>query len=102
MYNHIENASKLGAGCDYSIFKEGIKPMWEDSRNTKGGRWLINLEKKNRNMYLDQCWLEIILCLIGERRFLQLKISNFGQMEKIRPKQDRCCFLRSLTCSKAE
>ena len=32
LYNHIELASRLAAGCDYSLFKEGIKPMWEDER----------------------------------------------------------------------
>jgi len=48
LYNHIELASKLNAGCDYSLFKEGIKPMWEDDKNKRGGRWLINLDKKQR------------------------------------------------------
>ena len=32
LYNHIELASRLAAGCDYSLFKEGVKPMWEDDR----------------------------------------------------------------------
>ena len=32
LYNHIELASRLQAGCDYSLFKEGVKPMWEDER----------------------------------------------------------------------
>ena len=26
--NQIELASKMMTGCDYSLFKEGIKPMW--------------------------------------------------------------------------
>ncbi len=64
--NHIELASKLHSGCDYSLFKEGIKPMWEDDQNRRGGRWLINLDKKQRNMNLDNFWLEVMLCLIGE------------------------------------
>jgi len=66
LYNHIELASRLAAGCDYSLFKEGIKPMWEDERNKKGGRWLINLDKKQRASCLDNFWLEVMLCLIGE------------------------------------
>lgn len=66
LYNHIELASRIPAGCDYSLFKEGIKPMWEDDRNKKGGRWLINLDKKQRSSCLDSFWLEMILCLIGE------------------------------------
>jgi len=66
LYNHIELASKLSAGCDYSLFKEGVKPMWEDEKNRHGGRWLINLDKKQRQSSLDNFWLEVMLCLIGE------------------------------------
>ena len=47
-------------------FKEGIKPMWEDDKNKRGGRWLINLDKKQRQNSLDNFWLEVMLCLIGE------------------------------------
>nr|QBH73400.1 eukaryotic translation initiation factor 4e [Liposcelis bostrychophila] len=66
LYNHIKTASELRQGCDYSLFKKGVRPMWEDSANKQGGRWLINLEKKQRNSDLDKYWLEIILCMIGE------------------------------------
>jgi len=66
LYNHIKLASELRMGCDYSLFKTGIKPMWEDNRNKLGGRWLINLDKKQRANDLDRFWLDIILCLIGE------------------------------------
>jgi len=30
LYNHIEVASRLPPGSDYSLFKEGIFPDWED------------------------------------------------------------------------
>jgi len=66
VYNHILLASKLQSGCDYSFFKEGIEPMWEDEKNRLGGRWLINLSKNARSSDLDKMWLEILLCLIGE------------------------------------
>ena len=39
LYHHIELASLLPAGTDYSLFKEGIFPDWEDRRNKEGGRW---------------------------------------------------------------
>lgn len=65
LYNHIKSASELKAGWDYSLFKEGIQPMWEDDANKAGGRWLVTLEKKQRDD-VDECWLEIMLCMIGE------------------------------------
>jgi len=66
IYNHLQVASKLGIGCDYSLFKEGIQPMWEDTKNRCGGRWLVNLSKSQRQTELDRLWLETLLCLIGE------------------------------------
>jgi len=41
------------------VFQEGIQPMWEDDRNCKGGRWVINLEKRKRDE-LDNFWLETV------------------------------------------
>ncbi|CAH1113723.1 unnamed protein product [Psylliodes chrysocephalus] len=66
LYNHIKPSSELRQGSDYSLFKKGIMPMWEDKANKRGGRWLLSLEKKQRNNDLDRYWLDIILCLIGE------------------------------------
>lgn len=34
--------------------------MWEDDRNKKGGRWLINLNKQQRHTDLDNFWLETV------------------------------------------
>ena len=48
LYNHIELASRLAAGCDYSLFKEGVKPMWEDDR--WDSRQILNLFYKILNL----------------------------------------------------
>ncbi|XP_061690120.1 eukaryotic translation initiation factor 4E-1A-like isoform X2 [Syngnathoides biaculeatus] len=66
LYNHIQLSSNLMSGCDYSLFKDGIEPMWEDRRNRRGGRWLITLSKQQRKADLDRFWLETLLCLVGE------------------------------------
>ncbi|XP_053474472.1 eukaryotic translation initiation factor 4E-1B isoform X5 [Ictalurus furcatus] len=66
LYHNIQMASKLSSGCDYSVFKDGIEPMWEDRSNKCGGRWLITLSKQQRHTELDRFWLETLLCLIGE------------------------------------
>ena len=93
LYNHIEVASKLQIGSDYSLFKKGIKPMWEDPHNKDGGRedlptkrtfhvfpkqllsiwvilgvtrWLISLDRNMRSLHLDNFWMEVLLLLIGE------------------------------------
>jgi len=66
LYNHIKQPLEIKNGNDYSLFKNNIRPMWEDEQNKNGGRWIINLQKFFRHNELDKLWLEVILCLIGE------------------------------------
>jgi len=58
--------------CDYSLFREGVKPMWEDEFNKNGGRWTYSVEQRQSNSnaplpyIIEQVWLDVMLCLIGE------------------------------------
>ncbi|KAM6116156.1 eukaryotic translation initiation factor 4E type 1B [Pterocles gutturalis] len=88
LYSHIQLASKLTSGCDYSLFKDGIEPMWEDSQNKRGGRWLITLAKQQRHTELDRFWLETLLCLIGEM-FDEYSDEVCGAVINIRAKGDK-------------
>ncbi|XP_048764596.1 eukaryotic translation initiation factor 4E-like isoform X1 [Ostrea edulis] len=88
LYNHVQKASKLPSGCDYSLFKDGVQPMWEDERNKDGGRWLINLNKNQRQTDLDNFWLETLLCLIGES-FEEYSEDICGAVVNIRNKGDK-------------
>lgn len=88
LYNHIKPASELILGTDYSMFKQGIRPMWEDEANKCGGRWLINLEKKQRKADLDTIWLELLLCMIGEA-FNGYSDDICGAVVNVRPKFDK-------------
>uniref|UniRef100_T1PBP2 eIF-4F 25 kDa subunit n=1 Tax=Musca domestica TaxID=7370 RepID=T1PBP2_MUSDO len=65
LYNHIKPPSDIKIGSDYSLFKKGIRPMWEDAANKQGGRWVITLNRSPK-AELDNLWLDVILCLIGE------------------------------------
>ncbi|XP_003123705.1 eukaryotic translation initiation factor 4E type 1B isoform X2 [Sus scrofa] len=88
MYSNIQLASKLSCGCDYALFKDGIEPMWEDSRNKRGGRWLVSLAKQQRHSELDHLWLETLLCLIGES-FEEHSQDVCGAVINIRTKRDK-------------
>ncbi|KAF8782889.1 Eukaryotic translation initiation factor 4E like protein [Argiope bruennichi] len=88
LYNHLEVVSKIPLGCDYAMFKHGIKPMWEDARNKQGGRWLLNLQKSQRNTELNNYWLEILLCMIGEAFDIASDDVN-GSVVQIRNKGDK-------------
>lgn len=65
LYNHIKPPSEIKIGSDYSLFKKGIRPMWEDAANKQGGRWVISLARTPK-ADLDNLWLDVLLCLIGE------------------------------------
>lgn len=57
--NNVMKASKLSSGSNYHVFKEGVQPMWEDSQNRKGGKWVMNVNKKDGDQ-LDQLWLNVV------------------------------------------
>ena len=45
IWSHIHRPSTLPASTDLHLFKEGIKPVWEDPKNEQGGRWVLRLPK---------------------------------------------------------
>ncbi|KAM7319525.1 hypothetical protein ACRRTK_021208 [Alexandromys fortis] len=92
LYNHIQLSSNLMPGCDYSLFKDGIEPMWEDEKNKRGGRWLITLNKQQRRSDLDRFWLETLLCLIGES-FDDYSDDVCGAVVNVRAKAGKDLFL---------
>lgn len=47
------------------IFRSGVKPLWEDAENQRGGRWLIRVRPDNGRAI--RVWEEIcLLCCGGE------------------------------------
>lgn len=86
LYNHIKSPSDIKAGSDYSLFKTGVRPMWEDEGNKRGGRWMLNFTRGQRQD-LDKYWLDTILCLIGEAFDCADEIC--GAVVNVRPKGDK-------------
>jgi len=37
-YNHLARPNVMPNNSDYHIFRKGIKPMWEDEANRRGGK----------------------------------------------------------------
>ncbi|XP_045446336.1 eukaryotic translation initiation factor 4E1-like [Melitaea cinxia] len=64
LYHHMKRPSELNSGQEYAVFKNNARPTWDDDANKRGGRWLINLEKKSQA--LDDVWLYVVLLMIGE------------------------------------
>lgn len=66
LYNNVIAPSELPARANYYLFKEGIKPAWEDPANGKGGKWSIQLPRDKTRSKIDQIWLYTMLSAIGE------------------------------------
>lgn len=66
LYSHIQLPAKLRVKNDYMLFRQGIKPQWEDDNNVKGGAWKLVLPSRMRNTDLDRLWLETVFSMIGE------------------------------------
>jgi len=62
-YSHMQRPNDLSGHSDYHLFKEGIRPMWEDSANCQGGKWIIRLKKG----LASRCWENLILAMLGEQ-----------------------------------
>jgi translation initiation factor 4E len=62
MHNHIHPPSKI-TSSDYSLFREGITPAWEDKTCQRGGRWVA---KSDKTRGIDEAWLNVLLSMIGE------------------------------------
>lgn len=60
---------------DFHLFKQGIKPVWEDAANRKGGKWILRLKKG----LSSRIWENLLLAVIGKSflntiNFLKRKI----------------------------
>jgi translation initiation factor 4E len=63
VYSHLKNPSKLPTMSEYHFFKLGIRPIWEDDVNKKGGKWVVRLKKG----VVDRYWEDLIFALIGDQ-----------------------------------
>lgn len=63
LYAHMTRPHDLVGHADIHLFKDGIKPLWEDDANKNGGKWIVRLKKGLAN----RCWENLILAILGEQ-----------------------------------
>lgn len=63
VYQHLGRPSALSPVSDYHIFKKGVRPIWEDEENKKGGKWVVRLKKG----VADRYWEKLMMALIGDQ-----------------------------------
>lgn len=54
---------QLTGSVDVMLFKDGVKPFWEDDQNRQGGRVTVRIRKTGASVL----WEEILMLLLGEQ-----------------------------------
>ncbi|CAN8243988.1 unnamed protein product [Cochlearia groenlandica] len=62
-YCHIVRSSLLPSPTDLHFFKDGIRPLWEDSANCNGGKWIVRFSK----VVTARFWEDLLLALVGNQ-----------------------------------
>ena len=61
VYQHLKKPDNCDPGIELHLFKESIKPLWEDESNKNGGKLIFKCNKG----YTSIIWEEIILRVLG-------------------------------------
>ena len=83
IYSHLKPPSLLPTVSDYHIFKDGIRPVWEDEANKRGGKWIVRLKKG----VADRYWEELLLAIIGDQ-FMEAGEEVCGAVLSVRSGED--------------
>lgn len=82
-FTHLNRPSTLPTVSDYHFFKEGIRPVWEDEENKRGGKWIMRLKKG----VADRYWEELLMALIGDQ-FMEAGDEVCGFVLSVRSGED--------------
>ena len=63
MYNNTAGPEKLALRCSLHFMHKGVKPLWEDPQNERGGAWNFRIAKASTPVV----WRELLMALIGEQ-----------------------------------
>lgn len=83
VYTHLKRPSVLPVTSDYHIFKDGIRPVWEDDANKKGGKWIIRLKKG----VADRYWEDLLVAIVGDQ-FMEASEEVCGAVLSVRKEED--------------
>lgn len=83
IYTHLKPPSELPTVSDYHVFKDGIRPVWEDDANKKGGKWIVRLKKG----VADRYWEDLLLAIVGDQ-FMEAGDEVCGAVLSVRSGED--------------
>ncbi|KAF9934974.1 Eukaryotic translation initiation factor 4E type 2 [Linnemannia zychae] len=63
VYSHLRRPHDLPNVSDYHLFRQGVRPVWEDPANINGGKWIVRLKKGLASRY----WENLVMAVIGDQ-----------------------------------
>ncbi|CAG8433370.1 8102_t:CDS:2 [Ambispora gerdemannii] len=82
VYSHLRRPHELPNISDYHLFKQGVRPVWEDETNINGGKWIVRLRKGLASRY----WESLVMAVIGDQFDVGTEIC--GAVLSIRSSED--------------
>jgi translation initiation factor 4E len=63
-FTRLTPPSQLLPTTDYLLFHQGVRrPIWEDTVNIQGGKWILRLRKG----LADRVWEDLVLAVVGDQ-----------------------------------
>ncbi|KAI9280632.1 translation initiation factor eIF 4e-like domain-containing protein [Sporodiniella umbellata] len=66
-FNNVCKINHLSSNSNFHLFKEGIRPEWEDPANAEGGKYGIQFPKSKAGDSINEHWMNLLLAVIGEQ-----------------------------------
>ncbi|MES1918673.1 translation initiation factor eIF4E, variant 2 [Bonamia ostreae] len=66
IFDNLRPISMMEPSASFYLFKDGIKPTWEDDANKIGGRWMLSFRGSERDA-CDEIWLFLVNLVIFRR-----------------------------------
>lgn len=61
IYQHMKRPDALPRGCEFFLFKKGIRPLWEDMANVGGGRFFLSMKKST---VTNKVWEDLLIATV--------------------------------------
>ncbi|KAJ1937418.1 hypothetical protein FBU59_004754 [Linderina macrospora] len=62
VYSHLRRPNQVPTITDYHLFRDAVRPVWEDPANMNGGKWMIRLKKG----LATRLWERLAMAVVGD------------------------------------
>ncbi|KAJ1812930.1 hypothetical protein LPJ75_003412 [Coemansia sp. RSA 2598] len=62
VYSHLKRPDRVPTITDYHMFRQGVRPVWEDPANVNGGKWMVRLRKG----LSPRMWEKLAMAVVGD------------------------------------